>query len=160
MAPQLVALIALVVVTGVLGLVWRSRQGRVRPARTVPYATLDWPRRLSDLDVEQGSLATFVQFSAPVCTACRVTARVLGALARGEPGVVHVELDVEEYPELARECRVLRAPTVVVLDAAGAEVARAGGAMTPAQARAALDVATVSLAASEVGSGIEARRSA
>jgi hypothetical protein len=68
---------------------------------------------------------------------------VLGTLTASEPGVVHTELDVEDHPELALECRVLRAPTVVVLDAHGTEVARASGRMTPAQARAALDLATV-----------------
>lgn len=140
MHPQAVALVALVVATVALGLVWQSRQGRVRPQR-VPGAGSDWPRRLRDLDLAPGNRATFVQFSAPVCAACRATARVLEPLAAGEPGVVHVQLDVEDHPDLARECRVLRVPTVVVLDADGAEVARASGAMTPAQARAALDVA-------------------
>lgn len=153
MDPQAIALIALVVSTALLGLVWRSRQGRVRRAGDVPKTTLDWPGRLPDLSIEPGARATFVQFSAPVCTPCRATARVLGALAGTEPGVVHAEIDIEEHPDLARECRVLRTPTVVVLDAAGAEVARASGAMTPAQARTALDAATGTEAARPVDAG-------
>jgi len=152
MGPQVVALIVLLLVTALLGLVWRSRQGRLRP-HAVSDATADWAPRLSDLGVGPGSRATFVQFSAPVCTPCRATSRVLSALAAGEPGVVHTEIDVEEHPDLARESRVLRAPTVLVLDATGAEVVRASGAMTPAQARRALELATGTVSTRTVDAG-------
>lgn len=135
-----VTLAGLVLVTILLGLLWRSRQGAVRAPSTAA-AGVDWLARCRELGVEPGSRATFVQLSAEVCAPCRATARVLSALADTEQGVVHTELDVDAHPDLVHAAHVLRTPTVVVLDGAGAEVARSSGAMTPAQARTALDVA-------------------
>ncbi len=137
---QLTALLVLLAVTVVIGLVWRSRQGRVRSARptAVPQVE-DW----AALGVVLGKRATFVQFSAEVCSPCRATARVLGALAAKEDGVVHRELDVDQHLDAATRHRVLSTPTVLLLDADGVELARASGAMTPAQAKQALALAPV-----------------
>lgn len=145
MSAQWPALVALVALTAVVGLVWRGRQGRVRRhdgGTSGPGALTRWAADLETLGAVPGARATFLQFSAPVCTPCRLTARVLAALAAEEAGVAHVEVDVENRLDLARRAGVLRTPTVLVLDAAGGEVARASGAMTPAQARAALDAVT------------------
>lgn len=137
MTVQWQALVALVVVTAVVGLVWRSRQGRLRM-----HDASGWGADLVALGATPGTRATFVQFSAAVCTPCRATARTLRTITAAEPAVAHVELDVDAHHELVRRAGVLRVPTVLVLDAAGTEVARASGAMTPAQARAALDAVT------------------
>ncbi|MFE6970409.1 thioredoxin family protein [Isoptericola sp. NPDC057653] len=134
---QLVVLGVLVVVTVVLGAVWRSRQGRVRPAPARRDLAVDWAAR----GVRLGERVTFVQLSAEVCAPCRATARVLRGLAEREDGVVHHELDVEEHLDLVRELGVLKTPTVLVLDAAGAQAARSSGGMSPAQARHALEAA-------------------
>jgi thiol-disulfide isomerase/thioredoxin len=141
MDPQPVVLVALLVGTAVVGLVWRRRQGRVRVgAGRNPTTTPDaWDAPLASLGVAPGTRATFLQFSAAVCAPCRATARTLAELAAAHPDVAHVEVDVEDHLDLVLRARVLRTPTVLVLDPAGSEVARASGAMTPAQARAALD---------------------
>lgn len=135
MSPS-VALVGLVLVTVLVGLVWRSREGSVRAPS--PTAAVDWLARLRESGVEPGSRGTFVQLSAEVCAACRATARVLAATADAAPGVVHAELDVEAHPGLVRAAKVLRTPTVVMIDGSGTEVARSSGAMNPAQAQAAL----------------------
>jgi thiol-disulfide isomerase/thioredoxin len=138
--PQLIVLVALLAVTAALGGVWRARQGRVRAVRPVGAAAdavsaaSGWAER----GVTLGSRATFLQLSAAVCAPCRATARVLGTLASAEDGVTHHELDVDEHLDLASRLRVMTTPTVLVLDPDGIEVARASGAMTPAQARQAL----------------------
>lgn len=146
MSAQWPALVALVVLTVVVALVWRRGQGRLRRpdgGSSGRGAAPDrWAADLDALGAAAGARATFLQFSAPVCAPCRATARVLAALAAEAPGVVHVEVDVETHLDLSLRAGVLRTPTVLVLDAAGAEVARASGAMTPAQARAALDAVT------------------
>ncbi|MCK0117033.1 thioredoxin family protein [Isoptericola sp. S6320L] len=144
MSVQWPSLVALVVLTAVVGLVWRGRQGRLRrhDGAAAGDASAVWAADLAALGALPGARATFLQFSAPVCAPCRATARVLGVLSAGEPGVAHVEVDVETHLDLALRAGVLRTPTVLVLDAAGAEVARASGAMTPAQARAALAAVT------------------
>ncbi len=135
--PQLVALAALLVVTALVGGIWRARQGRMRVTATGQAAT-SAAGRWAERGVALGARATFLQLSAEVCSPCRATARVLGSLAAREDGVLHQELDVDQHLDLVKELRVLTTPTVLLLDSDGAEVARASGAMTPAQAKQAL----------------------
>ncbi|MEU2200104.1 thioredoxin family protein [Isoptericola sp. NPDC019482] len=134
---QLVMLCVLVAATVVLGVVWKVRQGRVRTTSARQDPAVDWAAR----GVRLGERATFVQLSAEVCAPCRATARVLTGLAAREAGVEHHELDVDDHLDLVRELGVLTTPTVLVLDATGAQAARSSGAMSPAQARQALAAA-------------------
>lgn len=76
------------------------------------------------LDVRLGGRATLVQFSSRVCAPCRATRRILADLVACEPGLVHVELDVDEHLRLAAEHHVTRTPTVLLVDGAGAVVRR------------------------------------
>ncbi|GAA4623439.1 thioredoxin family protein [Cellulomonas oligotrophica] len=129
-------LLGALAVATVLGLVLRARAGTVR---TTDASAAD-PLTPADLGGHGlGTTATLVQMSAQTCTTCRATARVLGELASRRPGVVHVELDVAEHPALTRRLDVLRTPTVVVLDPAGAVVARAAGGADRAALVALLD---------------------
>jgi thiol-disulfide isomerase/thioredoxin len=77
---------------------------------------------------ELGERATLLQFSSAFCAPCRATRRVLADVAAAVPGVAHVEVDAEHHLELVRRLGVLRTPTTLILDAQGAEVARAAGA--------------------------------
>ncbi|MGW5867817.1 thioredoxin family protein [Streptomyces sp. NPDC055239] len=74
-----------------------------------------------------GDRATLVQFSSAFCQPCRATRRVLADVAEMVPGVSHVEIDAEAELELVRELRILKTPTVLVLDADGQVVRRATG---------------------------------
>jgi thiol-disulfide isomerase/thioredoxin len=132
---QIAVLGALIVATALVAVLWRSQQGRVRMTRGMGSAPVDWSAHGVAID----GRATFVQLSSAICSPCRATAHVLAQLAAIEPGVTHRELDVDEHARLVRDLGVLRTPTVLVLDAGGREVARSSGAMTPAQARSALD---------------------
>lgn len=85
-----------------------------------------------------GERATFLQFSSAFCAPCRATRRVLEDVVAATPGVAHVEVDAEHHLDLVRRLGVLRTPTTLVLDGAGAEVTRAAGAPTKAQVQAAL----------------------
>jgi len=141
-------LVGTLLVTVVLGMWWRRRQGVVRtrgrahPARRTEGATratteevvVDWAAH----GVALGSRRTFVQLSAELCAACRSTARVLADVAAEHDDVTHREMDVDDHLDLVRAFAVLRTPTVLVLDARGREVARASGGMTRTQALAAL----------------------
>ncbi|MCB7136290.1 thioredoxin domain-containing protein [Cellulosimicrobium marinum] len=151
-APVLV-LAAVLALAVALGAWWRRRQGVVRPAaRRRPAASpahgapggagVDWAAH----GVRLGPHRTFVQLSAAVCAPCRSTARVLGDVAARTDGVVHHELDVDDHLDLVLDLGVLRTPTVLVLDGAGRETARASGAMTRAQALDALAVGAVAAA--------------
>ncbi|WP_211352321.1 thioredoxin family protein [Nocardioides albertanoniae] len=83
---------------------------------------------LHERDAERGERATLVQFSSAFCAPCRATRRILGEVAEIVPGVVHIEIDAEHHLDLVRRLDILRTPTTLVLDGAGAEVARATGA--------------------------------
>ncbi len=86
-----------------------------------------------------GERATLLQFSSAFCAPCRATRRVLREVTELVDGVTHIEVDAEHHLDATRAFDVLRTPTTVVLDAAGAELTRATGAPTRAQVIAALE---------------------
>lgn len=112
---------ALVAATTAVGLVQRAASGRVR--RTVGAVVV------ADAAVPLAADLTLVQFSSAVCAPCRGTARVLGQLAAARDGLGHVEVDVAERPDLAREHGILQTPTTLVVDRDGRIRARIAGSM-------------------------------
>lgn len=115
--------VAVLAAASVFGLVHRARSGRIRVRDD------DAARRLTagEIGGALGERATLVQFSSAFCAPCRATRRTLAEVAAMVDGVAHVEIDAERHLELVRELGVLRTPTVLVLDAAGAVVRRAAG---------------------------------
>ena len=109
------ALIGLVAFATILGLLWRSSQGRVLAAR----GRID--------GVELGDRATLLQLSTEVCAPCRATARVLDDLSTDV--VRHVEVDIVDRPDLVTRYNVLQTPTTFILDRTGTVRARIGGAV-------------------------------
>ena len=95
-------ILALVALATALGFVWRSQQGRV------PSATSG--RR--DRGVPLGERATLLQFSTEVCSPCRATARVLGAVADRTDAVEHSTSTSPTAPNsrLASACSRPRPP--------------------------------------------------
>ncbi|MGL5825337.1 MAG: thioredoxin family protein, partial [Nocardioides sp.] len=85
-----------------------------------------------------GTTATLVQFSSAFCAPCRAARRVLDEVAKADPGIAHLELDVAHHLELVRRFAIIRTPTTVVLNADGFEVSRASGVPTNEQVSAAL----------------------
>jgi thiol-disulfide isomerase/thioredoxin len=116
-------LAAVLVLSVVLGLVWRARQGRVR---TVAPTDSLLPV-LNELGVTPGQRATLLQFSSAFCAPCRATKRVLSEVASVVPGVEHVDLDAESHLDLVRRLNVLKTPTTLVLDSSGRVTQRAAG---------------------------------
>ena len=126
MDPLLIAaiLLGLVTVATVAGLVWRRTQGRVRHSKseTVVSAQVLGADRLA-------SGVTLLQFSSPLCAACKTTHVVLGSIAGQRDGVDHVEIDLSQRPELASQFRIAQTPTTFILDRDGVVRARIGGAL-------------------------------
>ena len=108
-------LVGLVAFATVLGMLWRSSQGRVRFANG------------QIADIELGGRATLLQLSSEVCAPCRATARVLGELSDAD--VRHVEVDITDRPDLVSRFNVLQTPTTFILDRDGSVRARIGGAV-------------------------------
>lgn len=114
-------LIGTLAFAGVVGLVLRTRRGRVRVATAgvVP----DDVRRLLD----PSAAVTLVQLSTAFCAPCRQARVLLADLAARTDGLRHTELDLTDRPDLARELSVLRTPTTLAVDANGSELLRVGG---------------------------------
>lgn len=115
-----------------IGLVLRLRDGRLRAGT----AAGGWA--LAGTEPGDGERVLLLQLSSPVCTPCRQAADVLTELTARTPGVVHREIDVADRPDVARELGVLRTPTVVAFDRAGAELVRVSGVPRAAELEAAL----------------------
>jgi thiol-disulfide isomerase/thioredoxin len=62
-----------------------------------------------------------------VCAPCRQTATLLDELSTTTPGLVHVEVDVSDRPEVAAELGIMRTPTTVAFDRSGTELLRVSG---------------------------------
>jgi len=120
--PNLLPLLALIVVVSAFGLIWKSRSGRLREQPDGDTLTA------SDLGTALGERATLVQFSSAFCAPCRATRVVLADVSGHLEGVVHVEIDAESQLELVRRLEIMRTPTVLVLDSRGRVVKRAAGA--------------------------------
>ena len=146
MTAGVIALIVVLIVVTPLGLIWRSRQGRLRaPSGRLAAArgagapgtqpgTAGAPGspgrgRLTaeDLRHDLGSRATLVQFSSAFCAPCRGTRQVLGDVAGLVDGVAYVELDAESRLDLVRRLNVLSTPTVLILGPDGTITKRATG---------------------------------
>ncbi|RYB94593.1 thioredoxin [Nocardioides oleivorans] len=144
--------VAAVVLALGLGL-WRAAtDGRFRGTRAVrrpgadtgpgpdsmPAASLPGADLVAAVGATLGERATLVQFSSAFCAPCRATRRVLDEVTGIVEGVAHVEVDAEHHLDATRDFGILRTPTTLVLDAAGAEVTRATGAPTRDQVLSAL----------------------
>lgn len=93
------------------------------------FAARDSAESLSavDLGAALGDRATLVQFSSAFCAPCRATRVLLTDIAGQVEGVVAVDVDAESQLDLVRRLNIMRTPTVLVLDKAGAVVQRASG---------------------------------
>jgi len=86
-----------------------------------------------------GERATLLQVSSGFCAPCRAARGLLARVAETEPGVRHVDADVAHHPELAQQLRITQTPTVLLLAADGAVLARHEGVPRLAAVRALLD---------------------
>jgi thiol-disulfide isomerase/thioredoxin len=125
-------LVAVLVATTAAGLLWRARQGRVRPTT----GTFDVRQ---ELGATPGERATLLQFSSAFCAPCRATKRILSDVAAVVPGVAHVEVDAESHLDVVRRLGILKTPTTLVLDRDGRVTQRASGQPRKEQILAALE---------------------
>ncbi|MDR2114257.1 MAG: thioredoxin family protein [Bifidobacteriaceae bacterium] len=102
--------------------------GKARPARPVKASV---PFSPSFVKTEPDAAVTLVQFSSPQCAPCRATHRILAAAADLHSGISHLEIDVAERLDLARQYGIGRTPTTLVLDSNGHEKYRFTGPPRP-----------------------------
>ena len=125
-----------------VGLLRARRDGRTRPATRPGTTPRKFPPRSAgpspDLGLRPGRPVTLLQFSSAVCASCRAARRVCGAVAAGQAGVEHLEVDAEQCLDEVRALGIWRTPTVLVIDGAGRVVHRVSGAPREADLRAAV----------------------
>lgn len=115
--------LATLVVGVAVGFVLRRLDGRIsdtaapRPASSLPAPVVD----------ALGADVTLVQLSTTFCAPCRHTRARLSSLAAQTDGLSHVDIDVSEDIDVARELGVMRTPTTIAYTADGAELFRVGG---------------------------------
>ena len=121
-----VVLVAVLVVATAVGLVRQRRNGRVRATTPAAGEQLDgW--EIAGVSPAPDDRVLLLQLSSPICTPCTQTRGQLRTLAADRPGIRHVEVDIAERPEVARDLHVMRTPTTVAFDRAGTELLRVGG---------------------------------
>lgn len=156
----LLAVAAALALATVVGLVLRARSGRVRaagasaaPVRAARPGTGGWgPREvtksggwaLAGRTPVGNERVLLLQLSSQACAPCRQAAAVLDTLAADTAGLVHVDVDIADRPDVARALRVLRTPTTVAFDRAGTELLRVWGVPRVTELASALAPALVS----------------
>jgi thiol-disulfide isomerase/thioredoxin len=139
-----IVLLAVLVAVSAFGMVWKARNGRLRPAGAqaadgspaAPGASETLTE--GELGRPLGGRATLVQFSTAFCAPCRATRVILADVAGMVDGVAHVEIDAESRLDLVRRLDIRRTPTVLVLGPDGQIARRASGQPRKADVIAAL----------------------
>lgn len=133
-----VVLIVALVLSSAFALVWQRRDGRVRaqaggrvpdfgPDAAAPDSGIrrETANPLAQFAADSG--VTVLQFSAEVCSQCAAARRLLQRVSRNHPQVTHREVDAGEHLDLVRSLRIMRTPTILLLDSAGKSHFRASG---------------------------------
>lgn len=138
-----IVVVGLVTSMGLIAAWWRRRDGALRTGD----GTRLRPEHLHDvgLDLSQAS-AGAVLLGSPSCAPCESAKRVLHDLADERQDFAWVYADAGDHADIATSHRVMRVPTVLVLDGDGRVLARASGVPRHEQLRDMLDAAPRSAA--------------
>jgi thiol-disulfide isomerase/thioredoxin len=127
----LIVCVAVLAAAGAFGMIWRSRNGRLRSSAAARDSATALPggQALTEADLGHplGRRATLVHFSTAFCAPCRATRVILADVAGRADGVEHVEIDAGSRLDLARRLDIRRTPTVLVLAPDGRIAGRASG---------------------------------
>ncbi|MFC5064417.1 thioredoxin family protein [Actinomycetospora atypica] len=130
-----IVVVAVLAAATLVGLVLKARAGRVRA--TTDERTGGWD--LAGVTPQPDDRVLLLQLSSPICTPCRQTAAQLTGLSAEHPGLAHVEVDIAERPDTARELNVMRTPTTIAFARDGRELLRVSGVPRRRDLLAALD---------------------
>ena len=139
MNPSLaVVLVVLIAAFGIAYVINRLIALRAGLLQETPVTADTEPQDMSDLGLSTNG-PTIVHFSAVWCGPCAGVRRAVDQVCADLPGVAHVEIDMDDYPDAARRLSVLSLPTTFVFDADGRRRYRASGVPTAADLRSALE---------------------
>ena len=127
---RITLVVAVILAVLALGLFWKSRTGRskrIANGQQIDLVKLGAVKNGKPV-LAFGERMTFLQFSTEFCSQCVQTARVYKDLEQHSDGILHIEVDITNRLDLAKEFNILQTPTTLVLDAAGRVTSRIGGA--------------------------------
>jgi thiol-disulfide isomerase/thioredoxin len=134
---RLLAVLAVLAVAGLVGRLWQRRDGLVRGASE------DAAVRATHLDAVGldlvGADAGAILLGSPTCTPCESVRQVLGELESERPGFRWAYADAADHLDLAAEQRVMRVPTLLVVEPSGRILARTSGVPLAEDLRRVLD---------------------
>jgi thiol-disulfide isomerase/thioredoxin len=127
---RIALVVAVILAVLAIGLFWKLRTGRskrVTNGQQIDLAKLGAVKNGKPV-LAFGERMTFLQFSTEFCSQCVQTARVYKELEQHSDGILHIEVDITNRLDVAKEFNILQTPTTLVLDAAGRVTSRIGGA--------------------------------
>ena len=123
MLVRVVIAVAIIAAAAIAGLLFTKRSGRVR----LSDGRFD-RRQLASVGLDpNGADALALLLGSPTCAPCTVVKRVLEEVSTARPGLKWVYADAGDHLDLARAHRVMRVPTLFVLDLDGRILARTSG---------------------------------
>ncbi|MBS3939744.1 MAG: thioredoxin family protein [Actinobacteria bacterium] len=143
MDPLLLRLVFVVGLTAAVvafGAWWQRRDGRVRAGDGGAVLAADHLDAVG-LAVPSGGVGA-VLLGSPTCTPCTAVKRVLRDLQAERGDVAWVYADAADHLDLAAEHKVMRVPTLFLVDDAGRVLARTSGVPQLADLRRVLDDGT------------------
>jgi glutaredoxin len=115
------SLLGLILVsTSILGIYLRSKNGVIRNKLRLHI-------RQTEFASSYGSRATILIFSTNFCAQCQAAKSLISEVIKNQSGISYVEVDAESNLELVRRVGIRTTPTILFLDRAGFEIARATG---------------------------------
>lgn len=126
-----------IVVLTLAGRWWQARDGRVQPGEDDDALARN---HLDALGLHlRGASSGAVLLGSPTCAPCVQLKRILGELASERDGFRWVYADAADHLALADEHRVMRVPTLFVVDPEGRILARTSGVPNGEDLRRVLD---------------------
>jgi thiol-disulfide isomerase/thioredoxin len=135
MEPVLLRAVVVLVGLGVLVLAgrwWQRRDGRVTAPATGDDRARLRAEQLDDVGLDlDGASAGALLLGSPTCAPCTTVKRILTEVASQREGFRWTYADAADHLDIAAEHRVLRVPTLFLVDGDGRILARTSG--VPAQ---------------------------
>lgn len=124
MLVRLLVVLAILAVVAVLGAWWRARDGRVRAGGDGRFS----PDQLDQVGLDRiAGTGAALLLGSPTCAPCVTVRAILAEVAEERPDFRWVYRDAADHMPIADAHRVMRVPTLFVVDRRGRILARTSG---------------------------------